>query len=510
MAGLGLLERMVAGRGQVMAANVNDERFWSGSNSMSSAGIAVTPENALGYDAFFACVRIIAEDVATLAVDVMKKRPDGKGQDRIPQHRLSYLFNVRANPKQNALEWREWMTRVAIMYPEAISEIVPGPGGFLGDLRPIHPAFYRKYEEAGRTIYRVKNPLVNRGQEYDLDQDEVFRLPSPLGVGLVQMAKDDIGSALAANKSMGSMWKNGRRGMWGLQHPKALSDPAKANLKASIDEVSGPENTARVILFEEGMTWVDIGIKPEDAQAMQQMEFSVLRMARWTRMQPHKISHMIKAGYSSIEQQNIEHVIDTIRPWLERWESAVQSDLLMDTETAAGVFVKHNEKSLLRGAAIDQAQYLEILRRIGAVSANEVRAILEMNPREDPEGDEYWNKQPGTGGGEAREAGSRQTSRAQALASAAAERIVNRERIAVGNIARKHASDSEGFAAAVREFYAGHAAIVSENLCVSMETAQAYCEAKAEEVIGEGIKTAESWGARDVPLLATMAMGEVV
>lgn len=501
----GLLERIVQTR--YSAANPNDERYWGGGGAMSASGVMVTPETALGYDAFFACVRIIAEDVATLGVDVLRKRADGRGQDSVP-HRLWWLLNVKANPKQSALEWREWMTRVAILYPEAISEIVPGAGGFLGDLVPIHPSHYKKVEHPdGRTIYKVKDPKRNGGREYELSPDEVFRLPSPLGLGLVQLAKDDIGSAQAANKSMASMWKNGRRGMWGLEHPKELSEAAQKRLKAGIEEISGPENTGRVVLFEEGMKWVDIGIKPEDAQALQQMEFNVLKMARWTRMQPHKVAYMIKASYNSIEQQNIEHVTDTIRPWLERWESAVQCDLLLEAETQAGTFIKHNEKALLRGQALDQAQYLEILRRIGAVNANEVRDILEMNPREDDEGDEYWNKQPGTGDGQSNEAGSRQTSRAESITMKAAERIVSRERIAMANIARKHASNSEGFAEAVGEFYGGLAAIVNENLCISLEDAQAYCGEKAEELVSGGVKVMEGWEARDVPRLAEMALG---
>lgn len=501
----GLLERIVQTR--YSAVNPNDERFWGGGGSMSASGVAVTPESALGYDAFFACVRIIAEDVATLSVDVLRKRQDGKGQDSIP-HRLWWLMNIKANPKQSALEWREWMTRVAILYPEAISEIVPGAGGFLGDLVPIHPAHYKKVEHPdGRVVYRVKDPKRNNGREVELSPDQVFRLPSPLGLGLVQLAKDDIGSAQAANKSMASMWRNGRRGMWGLQHPKELSKAAQDRLKAQVDEVSGPENTGRVLLFEDGLTWVDIGIKPEDAQALQQMEFSVLKMARWTRMQPHKVAYMIKASYNSIEQQNIEHVGDTIRPWLERWESAVQCDLFLEAETQAGYFLKHNEKALLRGAALEQAQYLEILRRIGAVSANEVRSILEMNPRADPEGDEYWNKQPGTGSGESNEAGSRQTSRAESITLKASERIVSRERIAVANIARKHAADSEGFAAGVQEFYGGLVAIVNENLSISFEDAETYCNEKAAEVIADGVKVVEGWEARDVPRLAEMALG---
>lgn len=501
---VGLLERIVQAR--YRSQNPNDERYWGGGSSVSASGVNVTADTALSYDAFFACVRIIAEDVATLSVDVLRKRSNGEGQDEIP-HRLAYLFNVRANRDQNALEWREWMTRVAVMYPEAISEIVPGPSGFMEELRPIHPSYYKKKRlPNGEVRYEVRDPERGPGVR-DLTPDQVFRLPSPLGVGLIQLAKDDIGTALAANKTSAVMMKNGLTPRMALEHPGNLSKAAQERLSESVSQnVSGPENAGRIALFEEGMKWIQIGVKPEDAQFISQQEFFVLKMSRWLRMQPHKIAHMVKATYASIEQQNIEHVIDTVRPWLERWESAVQSDLILDAETAAGIFIKHNEKSLLRGDALSQAQYLEILRRIGAMNANEVRAVLEMNPRDDPEGEEYWNKQPGTGG-ESNEAGSRQTSRAQSLAVRAAERVVAREQIALTAIARKYASDAEGFASATREFYSTLEAMVSENLCVPAGAAAGYCGAKAEEVIREGMAGWERWEARDVPLLAEMALG---
>ena len=136
-----------------------------------------------------------------------------------------------------------------------------------------------------------------------------------------------------------------------------------------------------------------------------------------------------------------------------------------------------------------------------------MRDILEMNPREDEEGDEYWNKQPGTGDGQSNEPGSRQTSRAEAITLKAAERIVNRERIAIANIARKHAADSDGFAVAVGEFYGGLAALVNENLSISFEDAETYCNEKAAEVIADGVKVVEGWEARDAPRLAEMALG---
>lgn len=506
---VGLLEGLVAGRQRVSATNPNDERYWSGGGQTATAGVAVTAESALGYDALFACVRVISEDYATLPVDIIRKNPNGGGRVELSNHPLDYLFNVAANDYQTALEWREWMARVATLYPEAVSEIVTGRRG-IEQLRPLHPAWLKRETTPGGLVrYEVREPGK---PSRHIGMDEVYRVPSPLGVGVISLARDDVGSALAANKSMSSMWRNGRRGLWGLQHPRTLSDSAKKNLSASIDEISGPENSGRVVLFEEGMQWVDIGIKPEDAQALQQMEFSVLRMARWFRMQPHKIAYMIQASYNSIEQQNIEHVTDTIRPWVKRFESSAKVYLL---PLEPGVYLKHNLNDLLRGDALSRWQVYEIQRRIGARNANEIRESEDWNPRTDSEGDEYWNKQPGTGA-EGSGPGSRGTggtggSRARALAEAAAGRLVAKEIAAVRRNAAKHAAsdDFEAWNGWARTFFAEHVADVIATLALPAESARAYCEAKAEELIEQGMKAVEGWEARDVPALAEMALGGI-
>ncbi len=288
----------------------------------------------------------------------------------------------------------------------------------------------------------------------------------------------------------------------GLQHPKTISREAQERLRDSIDQDHGGAiNAGKTMLFEEGMTWVKVGLDPKDAQFLESRQFSVEEVCRWFRMQPHKIAHLLRATFSNIEHQGIEHVVDTMRPWCVRWEQAVQMQLIIEPD----IYVRHNLDALLRGDSLTRAQALEIDRRMGVRNANEIRALLDLNPRDDPGGDTYWDVQPGTGTGQGNAAA---PSKARALAEAAAVRVVNREKLAIADRARKHGDDWTGWQAAVREFYAGHAAMVRESLCVSEEAARAYCDEKADELVRDGLKACEGWESRDVPGLATMALGD--
>lgn len=495
---VGLLERAIQSR--YRAVNPNDERYWGGDGGRSS--INVTADSALGYDAFYACVANIAEDTALLPLDVLRKRRL-RGRDELPDHPVARMFNVQANDQQLGYEWREWMLRIAILYPEAVSEIIRSPRGGIEQLRPLQHSWLRKQADpAGRAVrYEVREP--GKPPRW-LDLDQVYRLPSRLGVGVIQLAKDDISAALGANRTAAALAKNGLTPRMALEHPGALSPKAQKRLSASVSQqVMGPDNAGHIPVFEEGLKWIKIGVDPKDAQWLEGQEFSVLKMARWMRMQPHKLAYMVTATFASIEQQNIEHVIDTVRPWCTRFEKATDAQLLSQEP---GVYCRHNMNALLRGDALTRAQAQEIWRRNGVINANEWRENEDLNPRDDPEGDEYWNKQPGTGDGDSNAPGSRQSPKAQALAFAAAGRMVAKEIAAARRNAVKFANDPEGWGAWCRDWWGEHAADVARTMLISESSAAMYADAKREELERDGIAALERYEARDVPMLADLSL----
>ena len=68
----------------------------------------VSPDSALRLAAVYACVRILAETIASLPLVVYQRRPDG-GKDRVTDHWLYRLMAKRPNRFQNPFEWREML-----------------------------------------------------------------------------------------------------------------------------------------------------------------------------------------------------------------------------------------------------------------------------------------------------------------------------------------------------------------------------------------------------------------
>ena len=143
----------------------------------------------------------------------------------------------------------------------------------------------------------------------------------------------------------------------------------------------GLANAHRVAVLEEGVEWQQIGIPPEDAQWLDTRTFQVQEIARIFRMPPHKIGELSRATFSNIESQAIQYVTDTLRPWLVRWEQQINKDLVQPSEKGR-IFAEHLMDALLRGETMARFQAYQLGLQNGVYSANDVRAMENLNPFE--------------------------------------------------------------------------------------------------------------------------------
>jgi HK97 family phage portal protein len=468
--------------------------------------MTVTPETALTLSAFFACVAILGETLGMLPTIVFEQGERTK--ERARNHPLYPVLHEQANAEQTAMEFKETVTALAAMRGVAYAEIVPGRRGFVGQLVPLHnDRMVLERLDDGTHRYRY---TYDDGRQRTFLRDELFILRGRLGMSVVQLARETIGSALAADRFAANQWSQNGSPVGILKHPASLSAEAAKRLKANWQEAhAGVHNAGRVAVLEEGMDWTQVGLSLEDLQFLESRKFNVAEVARWFRMQAHKIGDLENATFSNIEHMGIEFVTDTVLPWCLRWEQAITRDLLLERERAR-IFVKTIVDALLRGDAKSRAEALEIQRRNGIISANEWRELEDRNPRFDPGGDEYWDnpqnlKEPDEGGGQTLNSEQRPggpNRRARALAEDAARRVINRERARAQSAAVKLADDPEGWAAWVAEFYAEHRAFVMEALHVDDVAAGEYAERHRVELAEGGLAVMEQWDVADLVALA--------
>lgn len=362
----------------------------AGRGNIAAAGLNVTPDSALRMMAVWACVRVISEDIASLPLRLYRRLERGK--ERATKHPLYSVLHDAPNPEMTSFQFRETMTSHALLYGTAYANIGV-ERGWPSQLWPIHPSrvSMKRNTRTNELEYMIQ-PVS--GVEVQIPLNRMFRLPGLsmngiVGLSPIAMARESIGLGLASEQFAAGFFANGARPSVVLQHPGALSEEAHQRLRADFEGTHvGLDNAQRVALLEEGMTLKEYSLPQKDAQFLEQRKFSVEEIARLYRVHPHKIGVMEGTQtYASVEQANIDHVVSTIRPWAVRWEQAIQQQLVPDEERDK-FFAEFLLDGLLRGDATARGNFYRTLWAIGALSANDIRELENLNPVEG--GDQYF------------------------------------------------------------------------------------------------------------------------
>ena len=529
--------------------------FWYSPSAPGStaAGIRVTPSVALQVSTVYACVRVIAETLGSLPL-LVYERLAGGGKERATQNPLWELFTVAPNEWQTPMEFIEMLQGHALLRGEGAALIVPGPRGPVDSLVPLHPDKWEALwdEDTQMPVYQVKDMT---GAKVELFRaDEIFHLRGYSWGGVSAIAPiwamaDSIGLAKAVERYGAQFFGQFAAPRGVLQTDNALSDTAYERLhKGWRRDFEGIANSHGTAILEEGLKWQAISMNNNDSQFLETRKFTVAEIARWFRVPPHMVGDLERATFSNIEQQAIEFVTHTIRPWAERWEQAITRDLIVSPDRFFAEFLLDG---LLRGDQEARAMFYRTLWEIGALSPNEIRQLENRNPREG--GDEFRvaaNTDPSGGGtttvpgrsrrrpaapGEDQEGDQGGRGRRRALSLAllpppdraghdqtaaqrtaanmaliAADRVLRAEVGHVVKWGRIHAKDSDAFKAKLREFYEGrHLAMVQNALGVTEETARHWCQLQLGELSGGGVVVvSEAWAGERAKDLADMALSE--
>jgi HK97 family phage portal protein len=162
-----------------------------------------------------------------------------------------------------------------------------------------------------------------------------------------------------------------------LEHPGTLKDPSKVR-ESWTQTFGGSANSNKVAVLEEGMKYTPISINPSEAQFLDTRKFQVTEICRIFRVPPHMVADLEKSSFSNIEQQSLEYVTYTLRPWICRLEQAMVRRLLNENEKKE-YFIKFNVDGLLRGDYQSRMNGYATARQNGWMSANDIRELENLD-----------------------------------------------------------------------------------------------------------------------------------
>ena len=360
----------------------------------TTSGKPVNERTAMQTTAVYACVRILAEAVASLPLHVYEYQDDG-GKKLVHDHPLYYLLHDEPNPEMTSFVFRETLMSHLLIWGNAYAQVIRDGAGRVLGLYPLLPDKMEVQRDDRGNIYYVysrnsdENPMFKEYGNIKLKAEDVLHIPGLgfdglIGYSPIAMAKNAVGMTLACEEYGASFFANGANPGGVLEHPGVLKDPSK--VRESWNSVyRGVNNAHKIAVLEEGMKYQQIGIPPEEAQFLETRKFQINEIARLYRIPPHMVGDLDKSSFSNIEQQSLEFVKYTLDPWVIRWEQSLQRSLFLPGEKGK-YFIKLNVDGLLRGDYQSRMNGYAVGRQNGWFSANDIREMENMNPIPDEEG----------------------------------------------------------------------------------------------------------------------------
>lgn len=355
----------------------------------------IVPENVERLGAVAAAHRIFTNGLAALPWLIRRK----DGENRVEaDHQISEVLKVRANPymtpfmAEKILYSRAFWHGVGYAYIERdnlgrVTGLIPIPVEPEITLNPTDGTRWYKFTLPSDNVFGKQ--LTKSFQESQLFKYIWESYDGMCGRGLLNLARETMDTDLKAQKYNNKFYANGARPSGVLEVPGELGEEHRETLKREFAEKYSGDNAFRTAVLDLGMKYTQLGISQQDAQYIENRNFTVEEMARFTGIPVH----MLQAGkqsYNSNEEQRLEYVMDVLTPPLVQIEQEAMYKLFTEADRKKGFYLKKNVAAMLRGTHEARANYYQKMAEIGIYNQDEMRALEDMSPIPDGKGKTYW------------------------------------------------------------------------------------------------------------------------
>ena len=352
-----------------------------GASSRNPSGVKIDSDTAIQSTVVLACARVLAESIASLPLHLYRRTTDRAGKTIAREHPLYRRLHTAPNSWQTSFEWREQQVLWLALWGNSYNEIRPGAAGAVSELWPLHPSRMKVERiENGRLRYRFRD---EKGTEVIYSQDQIMHIrwmsdDGVNGMVPVELARDAIGLARACEIHGARYFGNGARPGVVLVTPNEMKPEAAASLRDNWERMHrGPDRSSKTAVLTGGLDAKELtGASNQESQFLETRRFQIEEVCRLYRVPPHLVGDLTRSSFSNIEQQSIDFVQHTLLPWLRRFETAFERDLITD-ET---MFAEFDTRGLLRGDATARSAYYQTLYNLGVASINEIRGWESLDP----------------------------------------------------------------------------------------------------------------------------------
>ncbi|WP_250528834.1 phage portal protein [Caballeronia sp. ATUFL_F1_KS4A] len=364
--------------------SLTDGSFWAAWGGMnSSSGESVTVDSALQLSAAWACVRLIAETIATLPLNFYRKATDGT-RSIATSHQLYDILHRQPNAENTATEFWEVIVASMLLWGNGYARKLRSAGTIIGLelMLPERTQVKRLSTGALQYTYRALDGTMATLSEDDVLHFRGFSLDGLTGLSVISYAREILGNATAANKTSSSVFKNGLRPSGVLSTDQVLQKEKRTEIRNDLaEQFGGAIQAGKTMVLEAGMKYQAITMNPGDVQLLETRAFNVEEICRWFRVPPFMVGHSEKSTSwgTGIEQQMIGFLTFSLRPWLTRIEQTVSKGCIPPTERGS-YYAEFSVEGLLRADSAGRAAFYSQMTQNGLMTRDECRVKENLPP----------------------------------------------------------------------------------------------------------------------------------
>ncbi|MEV6079668.1 phage portal protein [Streptomyces sp. NPDC052069] len=348
---------------------------WGGGGSGQGS---VSPERAVALIPLFACVRILADSIASLPVQTYRKSGASReiltfvpsllfapaARDSLFEwlHKAIVSLALRGNAYGLVTEWDDFG------YPTSIEWLDPDDV-WVDELRPTLPVFYWQ----GQVVPREKIVHI----------PWVVMPGHVVGLSPVQVFARTIGVGLSATEYGLSWFDNGGTPPATMKNSGKTINPDEA--EEISDRLAARVRARKPLVYGSDWDFTALQVNPEESQFIETMRLNASQIAAIYGVPPEMVGGDSGGSmtYANVEQNAINFVGFTLRPWLSRLESRLSS-LMPGRE-----FVRFNVDAMIRVDLMTRYQAHHQALEDGWRNRDEIRAIEDLPPLPDGQGQVY-------------------------------------------------------------------------------------------------------------------------
>lgn len=345
------------------------------------SGEIVTESSAFSSSAFLSAVTIIADSIASMPLDLYRRRGD-----RIEVLPTPSVLQ-KPNEHQTMFEFIHQTVLTLTTHGCAYIYAPRSPGELPVEMVNIHPHRIKDvYDDVDGTFaYEINKEQYNSAQ---IKAIHWVLLPGKRrGISPLEANRNSIGTSMAMDRYLAQFYGEGATPSSVLETEGSLTQEQAELVRRNWEDSHYKHR--RPAVLTSGLKWKPIVTSAADLQMLEHREALVRDIARAYRVPLHLINGTggDSQTYQNVESAGINFVRYTLLPWMRRIEVAL-SDLLPMPQQ-----VKFNADEFQRADLLTRVRAEQIQISSGTLTANEAREQEDREPYEG--GDKFHFALPG-------------------------------------------------------------------------------------------------------------------